>query len=173
MSSTTTTSSQTPESVGVSLTGSPRPRRRGAGRVPGDRERHMQAWRDRRQAVQTLAAQDARLRVRRYGPSEAVRDAAAALAHPSAEPWQDERELLAAAASSASADAVVANARNGARKAAGDAARGGARAPDADMALATATAFKVIQFAPRYLLHLYDRERPGTTRPATVSALRR
>ena len=130
----------------------------------------MNAWRERRQVAQGLVSQDARLRLRLHGRVEAVRDAAAALAHPSAEPWQAQREQLQAAAFSGSEQAVVAAARSGARKAAGDATRGGIHAPDADMAMAAATAYKIIQFAPRCLLALHHRERPQAARPAAVSA---
>jgi hypothetical protein len=168
-STNTSTSSQT-HSTSVPPTGSARGRRRRGGRSTVDRERHMNAWRERRQAAQGFVSQDARLRLRLHGRVEAVRDAAAALAHPSAEPWQSEREQLNAAALSGSEQAVVAAARSGARKAAGDATRGGLHAPDADMAIAAATAYKVIQFAPRCLLALHDRERPRPARPAAVSA---
>jgi hypothetical protein len=130
----------------------------------------MNAWRERRQAAQGLVSQDARLRLRLHGRVEAVRDAAAALAHPSAEPWQVQREQLQAAAFSGSEQAVIAAARSGARKAAGDATRGGIHAPDADMAMAAATAYKIIQFAPRCLLALQHRERPRPARPAAVTA---
>jgi hypothetical protein len=170
MSTSTSSSSQSSTSAGVSAPGAPQRRRRHGGRLTVDRERHMNAWRERRQAAQGLVSQDARLRLRLHGRVEAVRDAAAALAHPSAEPWQVQREQLQAAAFSGSEQAVVAAARSGARKAAGDATRGGIHAPDADMAMAAATAYKIIQFAPRCLLALHDRERPRPARPAAVTA---
>jgi len=167
--STSTSSSQSSTNVGASA-GAPQRRHRRGGRSTVDRERHMNAWRERRQAAQGLVSQDARLRLRLHGRAEAVRDAAAALAHPSAEPWQAQREQLQEAAFSGSEQAVVAAARSGARRAAGDATRGGVHAPDADMAMAAATAYKIIQFAPRCLLQLHHRERPLPARPAAVTA---
>lgn len=169
MSTSTSSSSQSSTNVGASA-GAPQRRHRRGGRSTVDRERHMNAWRERRQAAQGLVSQDARLRLRLHGRVEAVRDAAAALAHPSAEPWQAQREQLQEAAFSGSEQAVVAAARSGARRAAGDATRGGVHAPDADMAMAAATAYKIIQFAPRCLLALHHRERPLPARPAAVTA---
>jgi hypothetical protein len=151
----------------VSIDGRRRERRR-AGRSSVTHERHLQAWQERREAILALAARDARLRLRLHGPIAAIRDAAGALAHPSAEPWQAQRERLHAAARIGSEQAVLQAARAGARKAAGDAARGGGHGPDADMALATATAYKLIQFAPRCLLALHD-QGGRTARPAARS----
>jgi hypothetical protein len=144
----TTTTSRSTDSTGATASPSQRHRGRRGGRSALTQERHRQAWEERRRDAQQLATRDAKLRLRRGGRDSAVRDALAALAHASADPWHSECRQLAEAADSGRTETVTAAAGRGARKAAGDAVRGGAYGPDADIAIAVATAFKVIQFAP-------------------------
>lgn len=121
--------------------------RRG-GTATAAHERQLQAWEARRLVVLTLAGKDARARIGQFGRMAAVRDALAALADPAAESWAQQRARLIEAAGSGDQSVFFA-ARAGARKAAGDAVRGGRNAPDAEIASAATTAFAVLQLAPR------------------------
>lgn len=144
----TATTSRSSDQTGLTESRPHTHRGRRGGRSTTTQDRHRQAWEERRRTAQQLATRDAKQRLRRHGRDSAVRDAIAALAHPSAEPWLAERRQLAEAADSGRTESVTAAAGRGARKAAGDATRGGAYGPDPDVASAVATAFKVIQFAP-------------------------
>jgi hypothetical protein len=116
--------------------------------APASKDPHLQAWEERRGVVSAVAGRDARARLRRHGGMRAIRDAFAALADPAARAWQPHQDRVLAAARTGSERAVVNASRDGARRAAGDAVRGGRHAADADLALAAATAFTVVQFAP-------------------------
>jgi hypothetical protein len=136
-----------------------RRRARGRGGSPATHERHLEAWRERRDSVLGLAERDAHLRIEMLGAMAATRDAARAIADPGAATWRARCEELLEAARAGRKSAVSHLAARGAREAAGDAARGGALAPDPDLAVAATTAFLVVGLRPRCLLVLASQTR--------------
>ena len=158
----------TPDDVQLSVEAArARRRARGRGGSTAGRERQLEAWRERRDHILANAAQDAQRRIAHSGAMAASRDATCALAEPGAATWRARWTELLEAAHDGRKTAIAHLAARAAREAAGDAARGGALAPDRDHALAAATAFKVIQQAPRCLLALASparRRRHGSRR---------
>ena len=127
------------------------------------RDRDVAEFLARRDQVVSLARNEARERIERFGEEEAVRDALIALAHPQASPWRQHRERLSEAISTGRIPTIGAAARRACRGAAGDAARTSRRAPDPQLALAVTVAHAVIARAPWAVVRTRRAERSTPT----------
>jgi hypothetical protein len=112
------------------------------------RERDVAEFLARRDQVLSLARQEARERIERFGEEAAVCDALVALAHPEASPWRQHRDRMSDAIAGGQIPTVGAAARRACRGAAGDAARTSPRAPDPQLAMAVTVACAVVARAP-------------------------
>jgi hypothetical protein len=137
-------------------TAEPRGARRGS-----RRERDIAEFRERRQRAAGDARTEARERIARSGEPAAVADAMAALAHPSAEPWESERRALERAIQTGRTSEIGAAARTALWAITRDAARSSRRARlDPDLALAACVAYAIVARVPRTALRIAHRAQP-------------
>jgi hypothetical protein len=129
------------------------------------RESDIAEFRERRQRTATEARREARERIARSGEPAAVADAMAALAHPSARPWEAERQQLERAIETGRSSEIAAAARAALWAITRDAARSSRRARrDPDLALAVCVAYAVLARVPRTALRSTQRARPQRRR---------
>jgi hypothetical protein len=125
------------------------------------RESDIAEFRERRQRRATEARSEARERIARSGEPAAVADAMAALAHPSARPWEAERQQLERAIETGRSSEIGAAARAALWAITRDAARSSRRARrDPDLALAVCVAYAILARVPRTALRSTQRARP-------------
>ena len=129
------------------------------------RESDIAEFRERRQRTATEARSEARERIARSGEPAAVADAMAALAHPSARPWEAERQQLERAIETGRSSEIGAAARAALWAITRDAARSSRRARrDPDLALAVCVAYAILARVPRTALRSTQRARPQRRR---------
>jgi hypothetical protein len=122
-------------------------------------------FRERRQRTATEARSEARERIARSGEPAAVADAMAALAHPSASPWEAERQQLERAIETGRSSEIGAASRAALWALTRDAARSSRRARrDPDLALAVCVAYAILARVPRTALRSTQRARPQRRR---------
>jgi hypothetical protein len=125
------------------------------------RDRDLAEFRERRQEAADAAREEAGTRIARGGELASVADALAALTHPAAAPWLEEREQLERALCGGRVSDVGAEARRALWVIARDAARTSRRATrDPDLAMAACVAYAIIARAPRTALRSTQRARP-------------
>ena len=143
------------------VTAQAKPAARAGARRPR-RERDIAAFRERRRQAADEARAETRERIARAGELACVVDALAALAHPGARPWDEERNELERAFETGRIVEVGAAARRALWRISRDAARSSRRARrDPDLALAACVAYAIIARLPRSALRSAQRTRPA------------